>query len=51
MDSGAVPDASTINTLTQSFYDGGEIGFDMWASLQNITANDNFAPSGFALAA
>ena len=78
MDSGAVPDASTINAsvpcidpLNQEarksrdrtarlrecmcncrcIYDGGEIGFDMWASLQNTTANDNFAPSEFALAA
>ena len=35
----------------QCVYDGGEIGFDMQASLQNTNANDNFAPSGFALAA
>ena len=51
MDSGAVPDASTINTFTECLYDGGEIGFDMWASLQNTTANSNFAPSDYALAA
>jgi len=37
--------------LLQCVYDGGEIGFDIWASLQNTNANDNFAPSGFALAA
>ena len=30
---------------------GLKLGFDRQASLQNVNANDNFAPSGFALAA
>ena len=51
LDVGAVPTASTINTFTECAYDGGEIRIDRCWSLQEVNANDNIAPTGYALAA
>ena len=67
LDSGAVPDASTIDTLSptanlvriqQCVYDGGEIGFDRRKRERGVTgrrdrksANTIIADENFALAA
>ena len=57
-DPGAIPGASTINTLAQSAYDGGEAGIDRRKRERGVTgrrdrksANKTTAKENFALAA